>query len=293
MMHATDETSLPSALEPARDLVGASEAGGETRAMPMTSRKRRYRSTASHARKSRRTGLLVVRPRVLLACERPALRDALSQGLHKDGMRVAVAQTPAELFDGLGGYPSLVVLDLDLPGEDGLDLLRRLRSASDTPVVLVTTQRNDEADQIVGLELGADDYMISPVNPRELCARIRSILRRRSMASEAVRLRPRTRVRFGVWELDCYTRQLHREGRAPVLLTKSEYALLSVFLGAPHQPFSREDLLHSIRVHEDMSDRSIDVQVLRLRRKLNVGREEVIATLRGIGYVFRAEVETL
>lgn len=207
-------------------------------------------------------------------------------------MRVVATETPAGLFRRLGDHPSLVVLDLELGG-DGLDLLRRLRAASEVPVVLVAAKPRHAADRIVGLELGADDYLDGPVDPRELNARIRSILRRRNRLSGAVRLHPRTRVRFGLWELDGRTRRLSQEGGAAAVLTMGEFRLLTAFISAPQRVLSRHDLLDATDMREDLSDRSIDAQVLRLRRKLQAGPNsvEVIATVRGLGYIFKAEVE--
>lgn len=250
------------------------------------------RANAAPRLLSQWAGDVAVQPRVLLVCDAAELREPLSGQLRRDGMRVALAGTDDELFKRLGDHPSVVILDLDLWG-DGLALLKRVRATSDAPVVLVSGLRIDVADGIVGLELGADDYVASPVDPREVSARIRSILRRRNTVSGSVRLRPRMRARFGVWELDCQTRQLHSDNGAMARLTKGEFALLLAFLDRPQRALSREYLLQASRFHEDMSDRSIDVQIARLRRKLvlGCGDDDVIATLRGIGYILRAEVE--
>ncbi len=122
---------------------------------------------------------------------------------------------------------------------------------------------------------------------------MRTVLRRRTITADTPKVRAHSRVRFGVWELDRLTRQVHREGRDPIGLTKGEYALLHAFLDAPHRPLSREHLLRATRIHEDVFDRSIDVQILRLRRKLesDPASPSIIETLRGVGYVFKAEVE--
>jgi two-component system OmpR family response regulator len=236
--------------------------------------------------------VLTVRPRILFAARSPRLLESLRPSLESDGMRVVATETPTGLFRRLADHPSLVVLDLELGG-DGLDLLRRLRASFEVPVVLVAANPRHAADGIVGLELGADDYLEGPVDPRELNARIRSILRRRNRLSGAVRLRPRTCVRFSLWELDCRTRRLSREGGASVVLTMGEFRLLNAFIGAAQRVLSRQDLLDATGMREDLSDRSIDAQVLRLRRKLQAGPDgvEVIATLRGLGYIFKAEVE--
>jgi two-component system OmpR family response regulator len=200
----------------------------------------------------------------------------------------------ASLF--AGGEPSLVILDLRLGQEDGLDLLREIRSRSDVPVIITTGHRRDEIDRVVGLELGADDYITKPFGLRELLARIRAVLRRREAGQGAVQRDPeRGRCRFGSWQLDRRSRRLSDSNGTPVALTKGEYALLIAFLDAPQRPLSREHLLQATRIHEDVFDRSIDVQVLRLRRKLETdpSAPSVIQTERGIGYVFTLPVEPL
>lgn len=190
----------------------------------------------------------------------------------------------------------LVILDLRLGQEDGLDLLREIRSRSDVPVIITTGHRRDEIDRVVGLELGADDYVTKPFGLRELLARIRAVLRRREAGRAAPPRDPaRGRCRFGGWELDRRARRLTNPDGAPVTLTKGEYAMLIAFLDAPQRPLTREHLLQATRVHEDVFDRSIDVQILRLRRKLepDPSAPRVIRTERGVGYVFALPVEAL
>jgi two-component system, OmpR family, response regulator len=189
----------------------------------------------------------------------------------------------------------LVILDLRLGQEDGLDLLREIRSNSDVPVI-TTGHRREEIDRVVGLELGADDYITKPFGLRELLARIRAVLRRREAGQAAVqRDQEKGRCRFGGWQLDRRIRRLTDSSGIPVALTKGEYALLIAFLDAPQRPLSREHLLQATRIHEDVFDRSIDVQVLRLRRKLETdpNAPRVISTERGVGYVFALPVEAL
>jgi two-component system OmpR family response regulator len=192
--------------------------------------------------------------------------------------------------------PNLVILDLRLGQEDGLDLLREIRSRCDVPVIITTGHRRDEIDRVVGLELGADDYITKPFGLRELLARIRAVLRRREAGQAAAqRDQERGRCRFGGWQLDRRNRRLTDPNGIPVALTKGEYALLIAFLDAPQRPLSREHLLQATRIHEDVFDRSIDVQVLRLRRKLETdpNAPRVILTERGVGYVFALPVEAL
>jgi two-component system OmpR family response regulator len=192
--------------------------------------------------------------------------------------------------------PSLVILDLQLGREDGLELLREIRSHSDIPVIITTGHRRDEIDRVVGLELGADDYVTKPFSLRELLARIRAVLRRWETGRAAPQRDPeRGTYRFGGWRLDRRARHLSDPNGQPVRLTKGEYALLIAFLDAPQRPLTREHLLQATRMHEDIFDRSIDVQVLRLRRKLEIepSAPNVIQTERGVGYVFALPVEQL
>jgi two-component system, OmpR family, response regulator len=192
--------------------------------------------------------------------------------------------------------PDLVILDLRLGHEDGLDLLREIRSRSDVPIIIITGDRRDEIDRVVGLELGADDYVTKPFSLRELLARIRAVLRRREAGRAVSRLDPeRGCCKFGGWQLDRRTRRLTDPDGNEVELTKGEYALLTAFLDAPQRPLSREHLLQATRVHEDIFDRSIDVQILRLRRKLETdpSTPSLIRTERGIGYVFALQVQSL
>jgi DNA-binding response OmpR family regulator len=192
--------------------------------------------------------------------------------------------------------PNVVILDLRLGQEDGLDILREVRSRSDVPVIITTGHRRDEIDRVVGLELGADDYVTKPFGVRELVARIRAVLRRREVGRVAVqREAEQGRYRFGDWQLDRRLRRLATSSGATVTLTKGEYSLLTAFLDAPQRPLTREHLLQATRVHEDVFDRSIDVQILRLRRKLETDPRapRIIQTERSVGYTFTLPVERL
>ena len=206
-----------------------------------------------------------------------------------------MADNRQEMVDQLGDAEvNLVILDLRLGQEDGLDLLREVRSSSEVPVIIITGHRRDEIDRVVGLELGADDYLTKPFNLRELLARVRAVLRRFDVGRAAPTRDPeRGRFRFSGWQLDRKIRQLTDPAGTPVALTKGEYAMLLAFLEAPQRPLSREHLLQATRVHEDVFDRSIDVQILRLRRKLerDPSAPRVIQTERGVGYVFAVAVE--
>ena len=233
--------------------------------------------------------------RVLVVDDDPAMQRMVSDYLETHGMRVAVAANKFEMSRHLGtGSFNIVLLDLRLGQEDGLDLLRDLRGRSDLPVIITTGHRRDEVDRVVGLELGADDYVMKPFSLRELLARIRVVLRRVDISARPVQESGPVRSRFGQWTLDRRSRRLIQGDGSAVVLTKGEYALLLAFVDAPQRPLSREQLLQATRVHEDVFDRSIDVQILRLRRKLEAdpSQPRVIVTERGVGYVFAMAVAT-
>jgi DNA-binding response OmpR family regulator len=167
------------------------------------------------------------------------------------------------------------------------------RSHSDVPVIILTGHRPDEIDRIVGLELGADDYVIKPFSLRELLARVRAVLRRQETGRAARTRNPKHGYRFNGWKLERRCRKLIDAHDTLVPLSKGEYALLLAFLEAPQRPLTREYLLQATHVHEDIFDRSIDLQVLRLRRKLETDPSvpRVIQTERGVGYIFAIPVE--
>src|SRR5882672_2862956 len=234
---------------------------------------------------------------IIVVDDDSTLRQMVIRYLEDHDVSTRAASSKDELKRHLeGAEPSLIILDLRLGQDDGLDLLREIRSCSDVPVIITTGHRPDEIDRIVGLELGADDYIVKPFSLRELLARIRAVLRRREMGRAARAHDPeRGGYRFGGWRLERRGRRLVDRNEAPVPLSKGEYALLLAFLEEPQRPLSREQLLQATRIHEDIFDRSIDVQVLRLRRKLEVNPSapRVIQTERGIGYVFALPVEAL
>jgi DNA-binding response OmpR family regulator len=191
----------------------------------------------------------------------------------------------------------LLILDLKLPGEDGMQIARRLRDDSNLPIIMLTG-RKDEADRVMGLELGADDYLTKPFSPRELLARIRALLRRsRAQESVADALARVRAYRFGGWVLNVRLRKLTTPAGAPVPLTNNEFNLLAAFLAAPQRILSREQLLDMSRMHNDeVYDRAVDVQVGRLRKKLEPqpgNGPAFIRTERGAGYRFTAEVEAV
>jgi two-component system OmpR family response regulator len=221
--------------------------------------------------------------------------DSIVGYLDRYGFHV---RTRSSLQDGLRDLaaraPDLVILDLHPGRAEGLETLREIRSQSDVPVIIITDTRDDELDRVLSLELGADDCITRPVGLRELVARMRAVLRRRLVVCPA-QGPDRGRYRFGGWILDRRHHSLTDPAGSPVGLSKGEYALLVAFLDAPQRPLSRVHLLQATRLHEDIFDRSIDVQVLRLRRKLeqDPSAPRLIRTERGVGYTFTAPVDQL
>ncbi|ROR29516.1 response regulator [Inmirania thermothiophila] len=231
------------------------------------------------------------RPHVLVVDDDPEIRALLAAYLERNGLRASTAEDGRAMWRALAeDRIDLVILDLMLPGEDGLTLCRDLRARSSVPVIMLTA-RGEETDRIVGLEMGADDYVAKPFSPRELLARIKAVLRR---AGGAAGTAPGRRYRFAGWTLDAVTRQLTSPEGTVVPLSGAEYRLLRVFLERPGRVLARDRLLDLARGREAAPfDRSIDVLVSRLRRRLgDDGREpRLIRTVRGEGYVLAAEVE--
>ncbi len=229
-------------------------------------------------------------PRLLLVDDDPRLRDLLQRYLEGQGFQVRGVGDGVQMRQALDrGHYDLIVLDLMLPGEDGLTLCRDLRGRGDhTPVVMLTA-KGDEIDRIIGLEIGADDYLPKPVSPRELLARIRAVLRRTGTAmAGAPQAQGGTLPIGGTHQLDLATRVLRR-GDEEVLLTTAEFAVLSVLLRHPHQPLSRDRLMSLAHGREHQAfERSIDVTVARLRKLVERDSHapRVIQTVWGVGYVF-------
>ena len=232
---------------------------------------------------------------VLIVDDDPGMRGMLAEYLEGEGLRVSAVADGKTMARVLLENPvDLMVLDMKLGAEDGLDLMRGLGSPPKAPIIVVTGHRRAETDRVVGLELGADDYLTKPFSPRELLARIRAVLRRSAAAQQRMREQAsRARYRFADWHLDMRTRQLLSPAGKPVPLTVGELNLLTAFLRSPQQLLTREQLLNASRLHdEEVYDRSIDVQILRLRRKLerNPSEPTLIVTERGVGYRFVAAV---
>jgi len=215
--------------------------------------------------------------------------------LLENELRVTAVATGAEFMAVMGSETiDLVVLDLRLQGEDGMQIARRLRETSTVPILMLTG-RADEADRVMGLELGADDYLTKPFSPRELLARIRALLRRaRAQATVADAIARVRAYRFGGWELNIGLRRLKSGDGRSVEFTNGEFSLLAAFVSAPQRVLSRDQLLDLSRLHNaEVYDRSIDVQILRLRRKIEAdpAQPQFIKTERGAGYFFDATVE--
>jgi len=233
---------------------------------------------------------------ILVVDDDPTMRHMIANYLTDQRYRVSAVGDGEAMARILRDKPvDLIVLDMKLANEDGLDLLRRLGSPPEAPVIIITGHRREEADRVVGLELGADDYVTKPFSLRELLARIRAVLRRREAAARRpVGRARRVRYRFAGWELDMRTRRLKSPAEEVLTLTAGEFNLLVAFLRSPQQVLSREQLLAGSRLHdEEVFDRSIDVQILRLRRKLeaNPSEPKLIVTERGAGYMFSAAVQ--
>ena len=228
--------------------------------------------------------------KILVVDDDIRLRQLLERYLSDQSFTVkAVPDAPAmdraldrELYD-------LIVLDLMLPGEDGLAICRRLRAARNAVAIIMLTAKGEDVDRIIGLELGADDYLPKPFNPRELVARIHAVLRRRAAAPPpGAPAAAEEVVRFGAVELNLATRELARDG-APTLLTTGEFALLKVLVEHPRQPLSRDKLMELARGREyEVFDRAIDVQVSRIRKLVedDAAKPRYIQTVWGFGYVF-------
>jgi two-component system, OmpR family, response regulator len=234
---------------------------------------------------------------VLVVDDDPSVRQMIADYLGDNDIRVTDLGTGRQVAEVLArDVVDLVILDLKLPGEDGMQIARTLRADSDIPIIMLTG-RKEEADRVMGLELGADDYLTKPFSPRELLARIRALLRRaRSHETIAEGLTKIRAYRFAGWELNVRLRKLTSPRGETVPITNSEFNLLVAFLAAPQRVLSRERLLDLSRLHNDeVYDRAIDVQVGRLRRKIESteGGGTLIRTERGAGYVFTADVEAV
>ena len=231
---------------------------------------------------------------ILIVDDDAEIRNLLGEYLRKNGYETAVAADGRAMWTALArGRVDLIVLDLMLPGEDGLTLCRKLRAKSDTPVIMLTA-RGEETDRIVGLEMGADDYLAKPFSPRELLARIKSVLRRTRSLPRNLRADEARAIAFAGWRLDAVARQLVSADGVVTSLSGSEYQLLRIFLSHASHVLTRDQLMLLSKGREaDPLDRSIDIQVSRLRHRLgdDSADPQIIKTVRGEGYVLAVPIE--
>ena len=239
-------------------------------------------------------GTLDLESRILIVDDDPGIRELTAGFLSAHGFLVDTAASGAEMRTALAKADyALIVLDVMMPGEDGLTILRSLDRAT-SPAVIILSVIGEEVDRIVGLEMGADDYIAKPANPRELLARIRSVLRRKGSAAPAAAAAARVYLRFAGWRLDAVGRQLFDPENVVINLSDGEFRLLMAFVEHPRRVLTRDQLLDLSRgLNAEHFDRAIDVQVSRLRRKLSrrEGDPDLIRTVRNEGYMFTADVE--
>lgn len=228
-------------------------------------------------------------PRVLIVDDDPDLCDLLSEYLAANGLTVAAAGDGAAMRQAMARQmPDVVVLDLMLPGEDGLSLARELRARSEVGILMLSA-RGEEMDRVIGLEVGADDYVAKPFSPRELLARVRALLRRtRAATTAATPVAIPERYCFGPFALDIAAHRLLRDG-LEVHITTAEFELLRVFVERPNRVLNRDDIIDLLKGYDrDPFDRTVDIRVTRLRRRIeaNPSHPTYIRTVRGEGYLF-------
>lgn len=238
-------------------------------------------------------GLFVMTtPQVLIVEDDPALRTLMIRSLEQNGFEVRPAGSAPEMWNAMADAPvDVVILDIMLPGTQGLDLCRQLRQKSDVPIIFVSA-KGTELDRVIGLEIGADDYLAKPFDTRELIARIRAVLRRGRMDRQLDGA-GRREATFDGWTINFPRREVNSPAGAVVDLTGAEFDLLVAFIDNPQRVIARERLIELSRARlGDSSDRSVDVLISRLRRKLSSEDGATpIVTVRGIGYMFAAEVQ--
>jgi two-component system OmpR family response regulator len=238
-----------------------------------------------------RTDTAAENARILMVDDDPGIRDVVSDFLGKHGYLVDTAADAREMEQALERSPvDLIVLDVMLPGEDGLAICRRLAATGGPPIIMLSAMGED-TDRIVGLELGADDYLAKPCNPRELLARVRAVLRRAELRGSAAGIG--AGCEFAGWRLDLVRRELRSPQGVVVNLSSGEFSLLRAFVERPQRVLTRDQLLDFARGPDsDAFDRAIDVQISRLRRKLDDGGgQDLIRTIRNEGYMFTAKVK--
>jgi two-component system, OmpR family, response regulator len=228
--------------------------------------------------------------RIFVVEDDPEIRQLLQDYLEQNGFDAVSCSNGAEMNRRLLelGEPTLVILDLMMPGEDGLSICRRLRAATNIPVLMLTAKA-DEVDRIVGLEMGADDYLAKPFNPRELLARVRAIIRRTETKSAKAQ-----QVQVGSLAVNRTLRCIHAADGSEIVLTSAEFDLLECFVMRPGRVLTRDQLMDWTRGRQaDVFDRTIDVQLSRLRKKIETGAQPIFKTIRNQGYVLVAAVKDL
>ena len=259
---------------------------------------RQIRHTPKHIQENRLAALVYspdvpTAPHILIVDDHREIRDLVSRALTKEGFRVSTAADGRAMRKALAdGRIDLVLLDLMMPGEDGLSLCRTLRGESKIPVIMLTA-KGDEIDRVIGLEVGADDYLPKPFGSRELIARIKAVLRRSGDQTAARSIERPMHYRFDRWELNTGARELSRDDGVTVPLSTGEYDLLIALVERPQRVLNRDQLLDLARGRAaNTLDRSIDTQISRLRKKLerDPGDPKIIKTVWGGGYIFTPAV---
>ncbi|MDN2663137.1 response regulator [Psychromonas sp. 14N.309.X.WAT.B.A12] len=233
---------------------------------------------------------------ILVVDDDKTIRELLSEYLSKVGFSVISAEDGIEMEKQLAVHqPDLIVLDIMMPGDDGFVLCQRVRQTSNVPIIMLTAN-SDEVDRVLGLEIGADDYMAKPFSPRELLARIKALLRRSAFHKAAIdSVKPRF-IKFAQWKLDALQQTLLHENGESLPLTGADFQLLMLFLENPNQAISRDKICQTLHGRDAFSnERAIDVHLSRLRQNLgdDAKHPQIIKTVRGAGYVFIAEIQPL
>jgi DNA-binding response OmpR family regulator len=238
----------------------------------------------------------MIPPHIVAIDDDPSIREAIADYLADNDLRVTTLASGRELAEVMARETiDLLLLDLRLPGEDGMEIARKLHEESALPIIILTG-RKDEADRVIALETGADDYLTKPCSPRELLARIRAVLRRCRRELRQGRPVGVRAYRFDCWELNLSTRRLAATDGRQITLTNGEFGLLVVLLASSQRVLTRHQLLDLSRLHNDeVFDRSIDAQIARLRQKIETdpANPRYIRTERGTGYVFGLPVQTV
>ena len=233
---------------------------------------------------------------ILVVDDDQVIRELLSEYLTKAGFSVIAAEDGVEMAKQLqSNQPDMIILDIMMPGDDGFVLCQRVRQTSNVPIIMLTAN-SDEVDRVLGLEIGADDYMAKPFSPRELLARIKALLRRSAFISQEIKPVKSRFIKFADWKLDTLQHSLLNDLGQPLSLTGADYQLLMLFLENPNQAISRDQICQALHGRDAFAnERGIDVHLSRLRQNLgdDAKQPQIIKTVRGAGYVFIAEVQHL